>query len=341
MDGVNRSDSSNPAKNVELKKTKQKQKEEVRDEKKAHNAEINELRDQHTKALKNEKSAHQMRMEKQREQQQQSYQKAIEDKTKQEAVVRQEQRKTTLEKNKEYENQRRTFDANKKQETEGVIKTHQDNQREVQLKSTSQINEMQKKHNEQVKIEQEGFETHRQAQRQHYEGEIGKEKDHYETQIRGRANEFENRYNEGEVKYQLTLEDQKLRYQDEYEKTKYKFLEKMKNYEASQKDPFYRVQDLGAELADEGSLYQIAVKVPEHELKNVKIQVQPDRITVSGARKYEQELQYEGEKVATNNYQTVRQEFQLQTPADKDLVRREYVDGVLFVTAPKKGFGIF
>ncbi len=94
-------------------------------------------------------------------------------------------------------------------------------------------------------------------------------------------------------------------------------------------------------MKDEGALYQVALKVPEHELKNIKVHVQPDRITVSGARKFEQELQYEGEKLATNNYQTMRQEFQLPVPADKDLVRREYIDGVLLVTAPKKGLGIF
>jgi HSP20 family molecular chaperone IbpA len=37
----------------------------------------------------------------------------------------------------------------------------------------------------------------------------------------------------------------------------------------------------------------------------------------------------------------VHQEFKLPVPADKDLVRREYIDGVLLVTAPKKGLGIF
>ncbi len=339
MDGVNRSDSSNPAKNTEVKKTKQKQQEEVREEKKTHSAEINELRDTNNKQIQNEKSSHQTHLQKQREQQQRSYQKAVEERTKQEALVRQEQKKNLGGKEKEFSEQRLAIEAQKKQETDQALKIHQERQREIQQKGAAQINDIKHQQNEQLHIEQQNYDSLRQAQRQHYEGEIGKEKDHYEGQIRERADSYENRYNEHELNYQLVLEDQRLRYQDHYEKTKYKYLEKMKDYQSSQKDPFYRVQDLGAEMSDDGPMYQVALKVPEHELKNIKVHVQPDRITVSGARKFEKELDYEGEKIATNNYQTIRQEFQLPTPADKDLVRREYVDGVLFVTAAKKGFG--
>jgi HSP20 family molecular chaperone IbpA len=280
-------------------------------------------------------------LQKQREQQQQTYQKALEERTKQEAMVRQEQRRMTLGKNDEFHKQRVDFEAQKKQEAAIAAEQYQRQKSETQREGEKNVKQVQQDYNQKINLEKQNLENLRMAQREHYEQEVQKEKDHYESQIRGRAGEYENEYNKNELKYQMVLEDQRLRYQEHYEKTKYQFLDKLKNYEKSQKDPFYRVQDLGAEMADNGPLYQVALKVPEHELKNIKVSVQPDRITVTGARKFEQELAYEGQKLATNNYQTMRQEFQLPVPADKDLVKREYVDGVLFVTAPKKGLGIF
>ncbi len=338
MDGVNRSDSSNPAKNVDLQQTRKKQKQEVRDEKTKHSSEMNELRDQHAKEINTEKSTHKTHVQKQREQQQQSYLRAVEERSKQEARVRQEHRQQTLAKEKEFHDQRTDFEKQKKVENEVAMRTHNQQHQELQKHGTEELKKTHQEYAAQIQNEKQDMEAFRLRQREHYKDELDKEKDHYEGQLSGRANEFENRYNEGELKHQLVLEDQRLRYEDHYEKTKYDFLEKMKKHETLQKDPFYRVQDLGAEMADNGPLYQVALKVPEHELKNIKVHVQPDRITVSGARKYEQELDYQGEKKSTHSYQTLKQEFALPTPADKDLVKREYINGVLFVTAPKKGF---
>lgn len=321
------------------KTARQQHREEVVDINSEHREKVQTLQDKHTRQLTQDRIKQKNSLEAQRTDARTKYQQAAAEQAKLEASQRQEHRLRLQSKDQEFEKQHSEFEKTKRQELEIQAESLQARQIDTRDRGEAAIKAQKEGYKDNFQKDQAYFEEYREMQRDHFSKEIDAEGKHFQDQIRGREDRFQDNFNENEVRYQLILEEQRLKYEDAYEKAKYEHLDKMKKFETSAKDPFYRVQDLGAKLTAEGPFYQIAVPVPEHELKNFKVHVQPDRITVSGQRKFEDEKKYEGEKLSTNSYQTVKQEFALPTPADKDLVRREYQDGILFVTAPKKGFG--
>ena len=73
-------------------------------------------------------------------------------------------------------------------------------------------------------------------------------------------------------------------------------------------------------------------------MKNVRVTVQPDKISLNATRLHEQEYVNDNEKIASNNAQTIRQEFSLDKPVEHEQVVKTYNDGVLTITVPKKGY---
>jgi len=73
-------------------------------------------------------------------------------------------------------------------------------------------------------------------------------------------------------------------------------------------------------------------------MKNVRVHVQPDKISLHAAREHEQEYNNGNEKVGTNIAQTIRQDFKLEKPAEHEAVVKTYEDGILTITVPKKGY---
>ena len=322
------------------KSVRQENRSEVQELQDRHRDQMNQLQDRHTKQLRNEHIKQKNSIETQRTEAQKKYQSAALEQAKQEAILRQQHKEKMVGTDQQFDEQHKALEDYRKQEAQLSYESLREAQMDTKERGETAIKNQKDGYKESFDKDQKYFEEYRAVKQDQYKDTVKQEDEYFKNAIRGREGEFQNRYNENELRYQMMLEDQRLKYEEAYEKAKYDHLDQMKQFEKGEQDPFYRVKDLGAKLTSEGPFYQIAVPVPEHELKNFKVHVQPDRITVSGQRKFEDEKKYQDEKLSTNSYQTVKQEFALPTPADKDLVRREYQNGVLFVTAPKKGFGI-
>lgn len=170
-----------------------------------------------------------------------------------------------------------------------------------------------------------------------YESQLRKENNFYREEIKNRENYYQAQIQDGELKYQLALAAQKEKYDKELQKKHDSLIEKMQQLENKEDDSFYKVKYLSANLEEDETQYRLVVSVPEHELKNYKVIVQSDKISVTGARHFQDEIKDEMQKASTNQYQTIHQEFALRAPAEKSMMKREYIDGMLIVTVPKKG----
>ena len=73
-------------------------------------------------------------------------------------------------------------------------------------------------------------------------------------------------------------------------------------------------------------------------MKNVRVHIQPEKISLQATRQHEQEFASKNEKIGSNIAQTIRQEFTLEKPAEHEAAVKTFKDGVLTITVPKKGY---
>lgn len=107
------------------------------------------------------------------------------------------------------------------------------------------------------------------------------------------------------------------------------------NYETKETDRFYKVQDRGSRISDNGNIYVIEAYAPEHEQSNLRVSVQQNRAIISGQRKHADEVDEGNKKIRTNNFQTFREEFKFDRPVSNEGMTRERVGDFVRFTIPK------
>ena len=178
----------------------------------------------------------------------------------------------------------------------------------------------------------------RDRQEKQYLDKLRSEKKFFEDQIVEQRGEYKKIYHENEKMNIASLENQRNNYDEQLFKIRKGFLNTAEFYNHRKDDPFYQLSDLDAQFAEGEAFYEVKVKVPEHEMQNFRVTVQPDKVTLASSRQHEQYYKKQNEKIATNNNQTIRQEFTLKQPAEHEQIVKSYENGILTVTIPKKGF---
>jgi HSP20 family molecular chaperone IbpA len=83
------------------------------------------------------------------------------------------------------------------------------------------------------------------------------------------------------------------------------------------------VQDRGSRISEDAHGYFIEAYVPEHEKDNVRMSINPDRAVLSGRRHFNDTAEDGNKHLATNNFQTFREEFKFQRPVTSVGMTRE------------------
>ncbi len=102
-----------------------------------------------------------------------------------------------------------------------------------------------------------------------------------------------------------------------------------------QADSFYNFVHADSKIEETPTHYFVSSRVPEHEKENVKMHVSDGKVVVQGARRFEDKIDTGEGKLATNSYQTFREELPLERPVHEKLVERTYENGVLTLKIPK------
>jgi HSP20 family molecular chaperone IbpA len=160
--------------------------------------------------------------------------------------------------------------------------------------------------------------------------------DTLENNLKQKRLDFKQRYETDEKANKQSIDNQK----DVYLKALYKQKEKQNAHlgveTARESDPFYRMQSFDGHLEDNPTSYVLRAKVAPHEKANLQVHVEKDKVTLAASRSYQDKFKDDDSKIATNSFQTYRQEFKFDEPVHADrIVKRVESDGQVTVTIPK------
>jgi HSP20 family molecular chaperone IbpA len=103
-------------------------------------------------------------------------------------------------------------------------------------------------------------------------------------------------------------------------------------------DPFYRLSRLDSEFTDEGDYYQLRIRVPEHEMKNLKVQVSGQNVQITGSRDHDATAVIDsGHEMSTRSYQTYSERYSMDVPVDPKGMLKTVEDGWIQYSIPKYG----
>lgn len=161
------------------------------------------------------------------------------------------------------------------------------------------------------------------------------QKQAYEDQLKNQKQRFESIYKKNEEAQKLNLQVQARQYAKELALQKKQFLMESQKYEGKESDPFYKLQDRGSHLSEDGSFYVLEAYAPEHEKDVVKVIVEPDKAVVQGQRAFEESVQGDNKRLSTKSSQSFREEFSFDKPILKEGIARERAGDYVIVTIPK------
>lgn len=147
--------------------------------------------------------------------------------------------------------------------------------------------------------------------------------------------EYDEAFHKNMKSFEETVKRQREDLRHTLMREKKEVTEDVGKYSSKKGDPFYRITQPKAELGETGDHYVVKTRVPEHEKDNVKITVKDDKVVVHGSRRFEDNIEDEEGRLATNSYQTFRQEIPLEHPVREKYLQKSYQDGVLTVKIPK------
>lgn len=338
-----------------------------------HN-QIESLKQKNDTFVQQERINHQGRLEKQNLQAQQDYQRAAAEKNRENArlrqqaqiekenniAVRDQARQATMEKKIKTERQLEDMDKEARFRLDQKQAQFQEREKDVQTTHNNEVQRIEQQGQERIsdrrrkyqKVERDQVEQHNQAlernqskfegvkQRQHnyYHEKLDKDEEFFQKEIKQQREEYTKKFDENEKMNKATFQNQSTRLDEELFKLKKGFVSTVDFYENRKEDPFYSLVDFGAKFEEGEAFYQVQAHIPEHEMKNVRVHVQPNKISLQATRQHEQEFKNGPEKIGSNIAQSIRQEFDMAKPADYEKAVKSYENGVLTIVVPKKGY---
>ncbi len=160
------------------------------------------------------------------------------------------------------------------------------------------------------------------------------------TSLQSRENTdalFEKEYQNTVSTHQATLDRLNRDASRELNQLKTDTAQKLSAYSSRQNDPFYKLVDLGAALEEDDHGFVLRASIPEHERERLNVNVQGDRLILSGYRRNEEKLDLgPGRAQTTASYQAYTESFPLPWPVDARGMSKEFDGDQLVVRLPKK-----
>lgn len=112
---------------------------------------------------------------------------------------------------------------------------------------------------------------------------------------------------------------------------------KLNAYSDRQRDPFYKLVNIDADVRESSDAYILTANIPPHERDRLSVSVRGDQVVISGTRHNEEKLNLgPGRTQSTSSFQSYSESFPIAYPVDSKLIRREFQGDQLVVVIPKK-----
>lgn len=207
---------------------------------------------------------------------------------------------------------------------------------EKKIQSDSKVKKLEEEGKKQLESKKASLDKQDQRMDSEYSKRRMEKKQANEDLMRSQQRGFDSVYQKNDFGNKISLQIQARNFAKELAQQHHEFLTASSKYAGKEEDPFYKVQDRGSELNENRHFYVLKAYVPEHEKENVNVIIQKDKATISTQRQFNQELEDEdGKKITTNSAQTLREEFQFDSPIISEGVARERSGDYVFVTIPK------
>ncbi len=147
--------------------------------------------------------------------------------------------------------------------------------------------------------------------------------------------EYDTAFQKNLKAFEQTVKNQRHNLKQSLAREKREVIEDVGKYQSKRADPFYRLAQPAASIDETSEHYIVRAHIPEHEKENVKVTVHEEKVIVHGARRFEDRVDDSDVSIATNNYQTFRQEIPLEHPVRDKQMQKSWADGILTVKIPK------
>lgn len=250
-----------------------------------------------------------------------------------------EQNEKVLAQDKSY----RKKEADMKQlHADELVKIHKQNDNLVHKEKTrleGTRNQLNSQYSRMLKNDKDNFTVSQKKAEESYFDLIAKNDAIYRKNLELQTKEFEKQYEVNNSLNQQIAENQTRIFNRELLKERGKFEENISQYQDIAKDPFYSAPKFQTQFIEDNDKFTLKAQVPEHEMKNVEVRVQKDKITLSGKREFNEKIQNEegNQSFQTNSFQAFRQDFDLDFPIYEKAVTQNYENGLLTVVVPKLG----
>jgi HSP20 family molecular chaperone IbpA len=101
-------------------------------------------------------------------------------------------------------------------------------------------------------------------------------------------------------------------------------------------DTFYSVIDRQNVISEDSTGYIIEAYSPLGEKDNIRVSINNNKAIISGSRQSANKAEGDNRIVATNNYQTFREEFNLDAPVQSEGMQRQRVGDYVRIFIPKQ-----
>lgn len=89
------------------------------------------------------------------------------------------------------------------------------------------------------------------------------------------------------------------------------------------------------DIAENESAFEVHVAVPGMKKEDFKLDINDNRLTISGERKFETEKKEKNFHSVESHYGSFKRTFQLPDGIKEEKITAKYQDGILFVEIPK------
>ncbi len=227
------------------------------------------------------------------------------------------------------------------QNAEDVKKIHEDSQVKIEdqkVKGDEKLKKQEATFTAEQLREQKSFEQRKEQQRHEHDYRLADENKNYDDHIKLIKQKHVKQYQNSEKANQDAIRAMDQVYNRELAKKKVEQMGSLQHYDEQSKDPFYKLENRGSQLVENGSSYTLYAYVPEHDKKHVQVRVQPDKVTVAGERKFQDKLEENGKTTATHSFQTFKEEFKFQTPVVHEAIKEERDGDYIKMEIPKRSW---
>lgn len=112
-------------------------------------------------------------------------------------------------------------------------------------------------------------------------------------------------------------------------------LVKLNAYEERNKDPFYKLVDVGADLSETSDEFILTATIPTHEQDHISVFIKGNEVVLNGTRRNEDSFGDENGKRRTSSFQSYTQTFPIAAAVDSKRVQKSFEGDELTVRIPK------